>query len=164
MDGRDVKGRFNAGNKLGQGRPQKTDNREKYLKTFYEVFTIDIFRQVVSKAIHDSVGTRIIDEMVEVKDQQGVVTGSKSTGRRIMIDDAESTAASRNAARTWLANYAMGRPIQATEIDIKSGESKWFEIFEGVTDDELDKLDSKFDSLIEKANAIKDATGKSASE
>ena len=117
--GRDEQGRFVKGEwPGGPGRPAK-HYEEKYRIAFSEVVTPEKFKASCQQVWMDSVGKKI--------DLRGK-----------LVEDADSTPASRVSAFSRLASYALGKPIQPVLID--SADGGLLAVFRDMSDENLNDI------------------------
>lgn len=119
LDDRDESGRFLRGAwKGGPGRAARA-KEEKYRVAFAEVVDAEKFRASCLQVWLDSIGKKL--------DKDGK-----------MIEDADSTPATRVNAFSRIAAYALGRPIQPVLLD--SAEGDILAIFREMSEEKLDQI------------------------
>lgn len=132
LEDRDENGRFLKGVwKGGPGRSTKF-KEEKYRTIFSEVVNPEKFRASCLQVWMDSVGKKL--------DKDGK-----------MIDDSNSTPATRVNAFARIAAYALGRPIQPILVD--SAEGDILAIFREMDNDKLDQIIAEAQRILEKSTA-----------
>lgn len=125
---RDDNGRFLKGAwKGGPGRSTKA-REEKYRAIFAEVINPEKFKASCLQIWLDSVGKRL--------DKDGK-----------MIEDTDSTPATRVNAFSRIAGYVLGKPIQPVLVDSAAGDV--LAIFQEMSDEQLD-------AIIEEAHRVAD--------
>ena len=119
LDDRDESGRFLKG--MWRGGPGRTAKakEEKYRGIFTEVVDAEKFRASCLQVWLDSIGKKL--------DKDGK-----------MIEDADSTPATRVNAFSRIAAYALGRPIQPVLLD--SAEGDILAIFREMSEEKLDQI------------------------
>ena len=119
QDDRDESGRFLKGAwRGGPGRAARA-KEEKYRLAFAEVVDAEKFRASCLQVWLDSIGKKL--------DKDGK-----------MIEDADSTPATRVNAFSRIAAYALGRPIQPVLLD--SAEGDILAIFREMSEEKLDQI------------------------
>ena len=119
-DGRDDQGRFLKGEwKGGPGRATKR-REENYRTIFSETITPEKFKASCHQVWLDSVGKKLNAE-----------------GR--LLDDPNSTPATRVSAFARLANHVLGKPIQPVLVE-KSVEEDILAIFQQMSEEELQAI------------------------
>ena len=119
QDDRDENGRFLKGMWTGgPGRAAKA-KEEKYRVAFAEVVDAEKFRASCLQVWLDSIGKKL-----------------NADGK--MIDDADSTPATRVNAFSRIAAYALGRPIQPVLVDAAEGDI--LAIFREMSEEKLDQI------------------------
>jgi len=128
LEDRDEQGKFVKGAwKGGPGRPAKT-HEEKYRRIFSETITLERFRASCHQLWLDSVAKRITPE-----------------GK--LVNDPDSTPATRLIAFGRIAAYAMGRPIQPLLVDSAQGDV--LAIFREMNSENLDQIIAEARRLLE---------------
>jgi hypothetical protein len=132
LEDRDENGRFLKGIwKGGPGRSTKS-REEKYRTVFSEVINSEKFRASCLQVWMGSVGKKF--------DKDGK-----------MVDDSNSTPATRVNAFARIAAYALGRPIQPILVD--SAEGDILAIFRELDNDKLDQIIAEAQRILEKNSA-----------
>ena len=123
MDDRDEKGHFKDGWKGGPGRPKKnaSSNQVALLSVTLEVCNPQAWRQIITRAVMDSIGKKQVT----------------ANGEQKLVDDERSTAQGRNAARTFLRDTCIGRPTEYVNL---SPDDSAYEQFAAYTDEQIAEI------------------------